>query len=209
MHTGLAGGVGGRVVSAAMSGDGSERGVGTGGGASFAGMCKALHREAVAVLAMQRGLGLHVPEKDTGYSDAYVAFMRKVVRLRALHVPLDLIAELFETERKVLALLHVDTLTDSPTWYLDACNGENGRLPPDGLLLSGYRLGFPIETGAVQPTLDFGERPNELFHGHEMGEDLKQVLARYRRQLEDVRERVGREKPVVEGALSWVRVCLR
>jgi hypothetical protein len=178
-------------------------------GFGFADLCRKLGREPVYILGLQRSLDLHVPEKDEGYSDAYAAFMRKVLHLRALHVPLDAVKALWETEKKLLALLHVDGLTDSPTWYLDACGSGDGRLSPDGLLLSGYRLGFPVAAKVVQTSLDFGDRKTELFKGREMGEDVSLVLDRYREQLAVVRERMAGERRIVEDALSWARTILR
>jgi hypothetical protein len=182
---------------------------------SFAELCAMLGRESPYVHNLQRQLGLYIPGKGGSYSQSYLVFMEKIVSLRALHVPQDEILALFETEKKVLHLLHVDTLTLSPTWYLDACASGNeddqhhNDPAPDRLLLSGYRLGFRLDEGPVQPTLDFGQRETELFKGHEMGEDVRRVLQKYLGQLAEVRKRVQRERPVLENALLWVRKAMR
>lgn len=174
-----------------------------------------LGREYPYIHSLQRHLELHIPTKGDGYSQSYVIFMEKVVSLRALHVPQDEIKDLFETEKKVLRLQHVDSLTPSPTWYLDACAGANSDdnhhndPAPDRLLLSGYRLGFDVTADIVQPTLDFGKRHAELFKGHEMGEDIRQILRKYRAQLDAIRRRVEKERPVLENALLWIRKALR
>lgn len=178
-------------------------------GLSFAEVCGVLGREPTYVRGLQRSFDLHIPDRDGGYSAAYAAFMGKVVRLRALHVPQESMKNLWETEKKLLSLLHVDGLTGSPTWYLDACGCSDGKLAPDMLLLSGYRMGFPIAAKVVQPSLDFGMRKTELFGGQEMGEDMGMVLDRYREQLAVVLDRVSAERRVLEEALSWARTILR
>lgn len=163
-----------------------------------------LGRDPLYVGNLQRDLGLHVPPKRGRYSHAYQAFLEKIVALRALHVPQEKIADLFETEKKCLQLLHVDTLSDSPTWYLDACgNGENHSEADDRLLLTEYRLGFPPDAEAVQHTLDFGSGGPELFKSAEMGEDVRRVLAKYSKLLGGICKRIEREKPVLENALYW------
>ena len=73
----------------------------------------------------------------------------------------------------------------------------------------GHRLGFPLDAESVQPTLDFGERDTELFKGHEMGEDIRRILKKYSGQLDDIRRRINKEKPVLETALLWVRKSLK
>lgn len=170
-----------------------------------------LGRDTLYVGNLQRVLKLHVPGKTEGYSQAYLVFLEKVIALRALHISQETIKAVFDIEKKCLRLLHVDTLTDSPTWYLDACgNGEKESDAADRLLLTGYRLGFPVDAQTVQHTLDFGDRAPELFDGEEMGEDVRRVLARYLDLVGGIRKRVEREKPVLENALYWAgRVFLR
>jgi hypothetical protein len=171
----------------------------------FADLCRALDRPTAWVRGVQRRLDLHRPENEAGYSTPYLVFLEKVLFLRALHVPEEDIAELFETEKKILRLQHVDTLTRSPTWYLDACESGEGRGDAGNgwLLLSGYCLGFPLDADTVQPALDFGERSTELFPGREMGEDVRRLLKKYREHHAQVRARIARERPVLEAALRW------
>lgn len=171
---------------------------------SMSELCRSLGRDPIYLGNLQRRLALHVPGKDDGYSVGYLAFLKKIVALRALHVPYEQIAELFETEKKCLRLLHADTLTPSPTWYLDACGNGSGReCLADRLLLTGFRLGFPVDAEGVQHMLDFGERGPELFKGAEMGEDVRKVLAKYLDLVAAIRKRVERETPILESALYW------
>ena len=174
-------------------------------------LCRMLGKDAVYVRNLQRHLELHVPRDGAGYSDSYALFLEKVVALRAFHIPQDDIKELFETEKRILRLLHFDALTDSATWYLDGCRGfessdDDGA---DQLLLTGYGLGFPIDAGVIQHTLDFGQRDPELFRGVDMGEDVRRILRKYVGLLKDIKSRIQREKPVLENALAWARRFLR
>lgn len=178
---------------------------------TLAALCRTLGRDALYVRNLQRLLELHVPEGGEGYSPAYVAFMEKITALRALHVPQSDITELFAVEKKILVLLHVDTLTNSPTWYLDDCGACDEKAPSEAgrLLLSGYRLGFSLDAEAVQHSLDFGPRNPELFKGTDMGEDIRRVVDKYLGLLGGVRQRIAKEKPVLENALSWAGRVLK
>ena len=179
-------------------------------GFSFSELCKILGKDAVYVRNLQRLLDLHIPGKDHGYSQNYLIFMEKIVALRSFHVPQDEIKELFDTEKKIMRLLHADTLTDSPTWYLDGCGGsEEDEAASSRLLFGGYRLDFPLPARTVQHTLDFGPRAPELFKGSEMGEDLRRVMQKYHGLVNALRERIAREKPVLENALHWARGFLK
>lgn len=163
-------------------------------------------REAVFVRTIQRQLELHIPDKDGGYSQGYVMFLEKIVSLRALHIPLEDIKDLFEVEKKILCLLHVDALGRSLTWYLDECAADADTVSfPDRLLLSGHRLGFRIDANVIQPTLDFGERHPELFKGREMGEDVFLVVRKYVSMVRAMRERMERERSILENALYWAK----
>ncbi|MFU8779469.1 MAG: hypothetical protein ACNA71_00420, partial [Kiritimatiellia bacterium] len=105
-------------------------------------------------------------------------------------------------ERRLLELLRFDALSDSPTWYLDGC-GRQPREQGGCLLLSGYCLGFSIDTPAYQPNLDFGRREDHLFAGHEMGEDVDRSLRIYREQARKLCSRISNEIPVLRNALYW------
>lgn len=175
-------------------------------GITFGEVCQMLGRDAFFVRHIQRQLGLHMPDKEGGYSQGYVIFLEKLVSLRALHVPMEEIRELFEMEKKILSLLHVDALARSPTWYLEESNGdkEYGGFP-ERLLLSGHRLGFRIDANMIQPTLDFGERHPELFKGRDMGEDVFLVVRKYLAMVRAMQEKIERERPILENALYWAR----
>jgi hypothetical protein len=179
------------------------------GGLPFPELCRALGRDAIQVRSLQRALGLHVPSGSEGYQQAYLFFLQRVVALSAFHVPADDIREIFETEKKILTLLHVDTLTDSPTWYLDGCPAPGSEeAESDRLLLTGHRV-EGMDGDQIQHTFDFGQRDPELFKGAEMGEDLRRVIAKYVGLESALRLRIRREKPVVENALQWARSFLR
>ena len=77
------------------------------GGLSFHTFCDRLGRDAFHVKGLQRALDLPAV---AGYSGAYLRFMQKVVALRIFSVPVDRIAELFDLEKKILRLLHIDSL---------------------------------------------------------------------------------------------------
>jgi hypothetical protein len=98
-------------------------------------------------------------------------------------------------------LLNLDTLSDSPTWYLDSCSLETKD--PNRLLLTGFDIGFDVLQGPVQSSLDFGTPDPELFASHQMGESLEHVMELYRKQLMKVRRRVEEERPIIRKAMSW------
>jgi len=56
----------------------------------------------------------------------------------------------------------------------------------------------------VKAGLDFSAgRPNELFQGKEMGEDVLRLLGEYRNLLQEVRGIVGREIRLLKEGLKW------
>ena len=163
-------------------------------------------KDTIYIRNLQRHLDLHIAGKDQTYSQCHLIFIEKIVALRAFHIPLDDIKELFETEKRILKFLHMDTLTKSPDWYLDGCDGsEESGQGPERLLLSGFKLGFPVDALAVQQTLDFGARDPELFKSAQMGEDLRRILRKYIERLNAVKDRIEKERPILENALHWAR----
>lgn len=165
-------------------------------------LCKMLGKPSGYVRVLQSALQLYLPRKGEGYTNAYAAFLERVVSLRAFSVAVEDICDLFGKEKKILELLHVDSIANSPTWYLDACDNEQPHTERH-LLLTGYDLGFPLGSDVIQSNLDFGRRDDELFTRHEMGEDIRRMLRLYLKLLMRVRERVTQEKPVLERALFW------
>jgi hypothetical protein len=175
-------------------------------GCTFAEVCQVLCKPYPYLRQLQAKLGLPIPDEHReGYPEAYIAFLNSVVVLRTFGVSVEDIADLFETEKKLLHLLRVDTLTESKTWYLDFC----GPLTESGnrLLLTHYDLGRSVTQNAVQFHLDFGRRDAELFTSSEMGEDIRRVMTKYRKLLAKVRERIRAEEPVLREALTWARAA--
>ncbi len=148
-------------------------------------------------------LGLYMPKESEGYSVSYLHFFETVIVLRAFSVPLEDIAELFEAEKRIMRFLRIDTLTLSPTWYLDQCGRNEESASANRLLLTNQDLGGSITDGGVQFHLDFRGMHGELFSGAEMGQDAKRVMAAYDTRLEKVRARVKTEEVVLRRALSW------
>jgi len=172
------------------------------GGKGFPEVCHLLAKSGPYVHNLQTKLGLYIPGKGEFYSDAYIAFMQKIISIRTFCVPVEDICRLFETEKKLLKLLKIDSLTHSPTWYLDACNA--GPEAAERLLLTNYVIDHYIKSDAIQSNLDFGAKEKELFSGHEMGENVRRIYEVYRRQREEVMNRVQAETVVLERALDWL-----
>jgi hypothetical protein len=168
---------------------------------TFTRLCEVLGKTPFYIANLQRTLGIYTPSSKEGYSLAYVSFMEKVVALRTFNVPASDIADLFAKETRILELLKFDSLSDSPTWYLDGCGAPSRS--DEHLLLTGYALGFSLHSKAIQVNLDFGKRDDELFNGREMGEDVSRSLAVYVKRVAKVRGRVEKETPVLRNALFW------
>ena len=116
------------------------------------------------------------------------------------------IADLFTKEQIVLRLLKIDAFGASPTWYLEQCDNKGHK--ERRLLLTGYDVGFPIDSKVIQPNLDFGIRKKELFSGKEMGEDVRRALDSYLRLLAKIMARVDQERPVLKQSLQWAKEIL-
>ena len=138
-------------------------------------MAKALNRPAVYLSGLQARFELPLLE-GAAYSDAYLAFIRTVVYLRALFISEEALRDLWHIEKKLLALLHADS-TGSPTWFLDACGQTAHR--NRRLLLTNFDMGVKVPAKMVQLGLDFSGQLPELFAGKEMGEDALRVLNDY------------------------------
>ena len=168
---------------------------------SFAELCQVLGKNSFFVRNLLRTLELPHDGKSGSYPQTYVRFLEKVVALRAFSVPLKTIRDLFEIEKKALHLLHLDSLSSSQTWYLEECCRESRS--ERCLLLTGYDVGFPVTAGVVQSHLNFNQKEVELFHGSEMGEDVRRVLELYIKLEQEVQAQVKRESRVLKEALSW------
>ena len=164
-------------------------------------LCRVLGKPFPYVRNAQAALALPAPKDGKGYSAAYLRLLEKVIALRTLSVPMEDIAELLQKEKRLLEILHADTLSDSPTWYLDHC-GQKGD-PGRRLLLTDYDLGFTLGANAVQTHLNFGRKTQELFTGKEMGEDVHRAMDGYLQLRNRIRDRVRQEEPVLRNALRW------
>lgn len=175
-----------------------------GGGAtySFHGFCEAVGKSPLYVKSLLRQLDLPLLANGQRYSAGYVQFLRRVVALRSFSVSIEKILEILETEKKILRMLHFDSLGHSDIWYLAYASAElNGRC----LVLTGVDVGFSLASRQVQVTLDFGVKDRELFTGSEMGEDIRRVLDLYLERVGAVLAKVQQETPVLEDALTWGR----
>jgi hypothetical protein len=136
------------------------------------------------------------------YPECYVAFLRKVRDLRNLGVSEEKLGDLWDLEKRLIAILHLD-LGGGALSMIEGCTAEAD--PEHRLLLSNADLGVPLMARDVQTGLDFHSRPRELFEEKEMGEDALRLLGEYRSLLQEVREAVGREEGVLKSSLKWVR----
>ena len=164
-------------------------------------MCSVLGKSSGYVRRLQMTLGLPVPRRPERYPEKYVLLLRRVVSLRTFNVTVEDIKELLAKEQKILQLLHFDSVSNSPFWFM---HDIDPPVPSERhLLLTGVDLGFPVTGSAIQCNLDFMDRDPELFGRHEMGEDVRRVLDLYLELLRRIDERVSEEKPVLQEALAW------
>jgi len=162
-------------------------------------LSNALGRPALWISRQRKRFGLPVLED---YPECYVAFLRKVRDLRNLGVSEEKLGDLWDLEKKLIAILHLD-LGGGELSLIDGCSAEAD--PERRLLLSNADLGMPLMARDVQTGLDFQSRPRELFEEKEMGEDALRLLGEYRDLLQEVRESVGRERVVLKSSLQWER----
>ncbi len=129
-----------------------------------------------------------------------MALLRGLTVLRTFDVAEETVRDLWQLEKKLLHLLHVDT-TGSPTWFLDSC-GQTTQMKRR-LLLTNHDLGVEIHTRMLQPGLNFTVGAPELFGGPEMGEDALRVLGDYITLRARICAEVQAERPLVREALAW------
>jgi hypothetical protein len=176
-------------------------------GVSFNKLCDNLNKSVPYVRNIMRSFSLPYLPSGKLYSPMYESFLRKLISLKALAVSDEKITEVLDLEKKILKLLHLDTISDSPTWYLDSCSDTICYTKAETcLLLTGHDVGFSLQNGAVQHRLNFGESDKELFSGKEMGEDLLLIMERYRERVENLHEKVRQEAKVLENSLNWVNL---
>lgn len=162
---------------------------------------RTLNRSVIQLRNFQARFGLPTCE-GAAYSESYLALLRRIVHLRILDISESTIVRLWNLEKKLLILLHVDS-TGSPTWFLDSCGRTSHR--KRRLLLTNYDLGVVIPSRMLQPGLNFAKSLPELFEGKDMGEDAFRVLEKYLKLLADIRQHVGKELPQVQSAAVWAR----
>lgn len=148
---------------------------------------------------MRKRFGLPVLED---YPECYVAFLQKIRDLRNLGVSEEKLGDLWDLERKLIEILHLD-LGGEELSLIEGCSVEAD--PEHRLLFSNADLGVPLMSRDVQAGLDFQKRPSELFVGKEMGEDALRLLCEYRVLLQEVRGIVGRERKVMKESLKWAK----
>ncbi|MCX6910889.1 MAG: hypothetical protein NTY01_22995 [Verrucomicrobia bacterium] len=167
---------------------------------TFSDMAKALNRSPVYLAGLQKRFELPVFE-GAAYSEAYVAFLRAVIALRTFGIAEDALLRLWNFEKKLLHLLHVDS-AGSPTWFLDSCGVTTH--PKQRLLLTNHDLGVPVPSKELQLGLNFADTLPELFGGTEMGEDALRVLNEYITLHARIRSDLRAELPHVRAAAKRV-----
>lgn len=158
-----------------------------------------LGRPALWISRMRKHFGLPVLED---YPECYEAFLRKVRDLRNLGVSEEKFGQLWDLERKLIEILHLD-LGGGELSLIEGCSVEAD--PDRRLLLSNADLGVPLMSRDVQSGLDFQSRPRELFEGKAMGEDALRILGEYRELLQEIGKTVASESKVLKGSLRWAK----
>jgi hypothetical protein len=163
-------------------------------------LSQALGRPSLWITRMRKRFGLPVLED---YPECYVAFLRKIRDLRNLGVSEEKLSDLWDLERKLIEILHLD-LGGGELSIIEGCSAEAD--PDHRLLLSNADLGVPLMARDVQAGLDFSAgRPKELFDGKAMGEDALRLLGEYRILLQEVRGIVGREVKILKESIKWLK----
>jgi len=160
---------------------------------------KRLNRSAVVISGLQDRFELPAFE-GAAYSDAYLAFLHTVVRLRTIGIAEDRLLRLWHLEKKLLQLLHADS-TGSKTWFLDSCGAFTRR--DRRLLLSNYDIGVPVPSHELQLGLNFAEKMPELFGGAEKGEDALRVLNKIIPVQTTIRADVAAELLHLRETVKW------
>ena len=168
---------------------------------SISDISRQLNRSVMYLRGLQERYGVVIYE-GSGYSKAYVAWFKTIIQLRLLGISEEALLKLWNLEKKILQLLHVDAV-ESPTWYLDSCGKKLHRRRR--LLLTNYDIRFTINTTKLQLGINFHPKPVELFKGVEMGEDVLNVLQRYREQYRRIVTDANTESRHLASAAGWGR----
>lgn len=159
-----------------------------------------LGRPALWISRMRKRFSLPVLEQ---YPKSYETFLRKVRDLRNLGVSEERLGALWDVERKIITILHLD-LGGGELSLIEGCTVEAD--PDHRLLLSNADLGVPLMALDLQTGLDFQVRPPELFEGKAMGEDALRLLRGYRKLLKEIMETVAGETKVLKDSLRWEKL---
>ena len=162
-------------------------------------MAQALNRPVFYLSGLQARFALPV-FPGNGYSESYLAFLRSIIHLRILGVSEETLLKLWQTEKKLLAILHADS-TGSSAWFLEQCGQPKHRRRR--LLLTNSDLGVQIPSGVLQPGLNFAQAPAELFASGEMGEDGLRLLEETIALSKTLRSVVLSERRIVRKAIQW------
>jgi hypothetical protein len=166
---------------------------------TLAGIAAELGRDRLYLLGWIKRFELP-PGHGNRYPATYLSFFRTVAFLRLAQIPEEKLIELWNLEKKLMNLLHVDTST-SPTWMIDghAAAGNDSRR----LFLSRFDMGTDLQSACVQPGLDFSPASAELFDGRDMGEDALRLLGIYLAELKPVLATVASQSALLGEAARW------
>ncbi len=168
---------------------------------SLGDISKALNRSVLYLSGLQARFELPVMEKSD-YSAAYLECLRTLVMLRTFNVAEKDLVTLWELEKKLLVLLHLDS-SGSRTWFLDSC-GVTAHIDRR-LLLTNQDLGISLNRDQVQMGLNFSDSLPELFAGKEMGEDALRVLRECLTLRHRILAQVDSELANLRFALKWAK----
>ncbi|MCZ7590631.1 MAG: hypothetical protein M5U15_00095 [Kiritimatiellae bacterium] len=168
-------------------------------------IAKALGRSVMELQGLQARFHLPVP-KGANYSDAYLECLRKLIYLRTLRVGEDTLSGLWVVEKKILQLLHVDSM-GSATWFLDSCAETTHR--KRRLLLTNYDMEFDLSDENIQLGLNFAPGSDELFSQKEMGGDVLRLLREFKDRRRSIARTVKKESGVLRGAVNWSVILTR
>jgi hypothetical protein len=168
---------------------------------SITDIARQFNRTVLYCRGLQERFGVAIYE-GSAYSNAYVAWFKTIIHLRSLGISEDALLKLWNLEKKILQLLQIDAV-ESPTWYLDSCGKKLHRRRR--LLLTNYDIKFTINANKLQLGINFHPKPVELFNGTEMGEDVLNVLQRYREQYRRIVADANTESRQLASAAGWGR----
>jgi hypothetical protein len=174
-------------------------------------LCAALGKPSLYVHNIQKYFSLPVLKADEKYSEGHKMFLERIINLKTLGVSSDDIVKLLVLEKTILHLLQIDSLNESPTWYLDHCSDRYlKRNKPFVLMLTDFELEDSPLGQSMQGSLDFAEaHPKELFKAADMGEDINRAIEKYRELEGRILAIVDREVGVTQKATDWAKSILR